>query len=212
MLRKIILIALVLIMPVALTACGSARLSPEGNKQVETENSQIAALEQAKSLLDGKKVLLVYFTRTGNTRELANQVHKMVGGDVFEIQVNNAYSGSYNETTQRAKQEKETGFRPTLQSKVANMKEYDIIFFGVPVWWGSLPMPVVTFLESYDLSGKTIIPFCTHGGGGQAQTFVEMAKYAPQATVLEGLSISGSSAQTAQSDVDRWLRKIKVLN
>jgi len=105
---------------------------------------------------------VVYFSRSGNTREIANQIHERVGGDIFEIQPEEPYPSNYDAVVKQAKQELESGYKPKLKAKIENIESYDVIFVGSPIWWGTIPAPVVTFLSEYDLSGKTIVPFCTH--------------------------------------------------
>ncbi|HEX7514004.1 MAG TPA: flavodoxin, partial [archaeon] len=91
---------------------------------------------------------------------------------------------------------------------VENMDAYDVIFLGYPNWYGTMPMPVFTFLEEYDFAGKTIIPFCTHEGSGMGSSEQDIARICPQARLLEGLAVHGAYAGSAQSDVENWLRKI----
>ncbi|MGL5512516.1 MAG: flavodoxin, partial [Sporomusa sp.] len=157
------------------------------------------------------KVFIAYFSRSGNTREIANQIHRNVGGDIFEIVTVNPYPSDYNATTRQAKQELETGYKPELQTKINNMQEYAVIYLGYPNWWGTIPMPVVTFLSQYDLAGKTIIPFSTHQGSGLGRSVDDIKKYSPGSTILEGLAIRGSDARSAQNDVNEWLHKTRMV-
>lgn len=157
-----------------------------------------------------KKILVAYFSRTGNTREIAKQIHKRVGGDIFEIQVKNPYPIDYEAVTKRARQEQESDYKPELKTKIENIGSYDVIFIGSPIWWSRLPPPVVTFLSQYDFSGKTIVPFCTHGGSGQGQTIAEISKLCPKSTVLDGIAVWGKDAKNAQNEVYEWLRRIKI--
>ncbi len=126
--------------------------------------------KQEQSLSPARKILVVYFSYSGNTREIANQIHESVGGDIFEIQTVDPYPSNYDAVVKQAKQEKEWGYKPALKTKIENIESYDVIFIGSPIWWGTIPQPVVTFLSEYNLSGKTIVPFCTHAGSGQAQS------------------------------------------
>ena len=123
------------------------------------------------------KVLIAYFSWSGNTKEIANQIQEITGGDLFEIKTVTPYSSNYNQCVETAKQEKEKNTRPAIQGKVANMSDYDVVFIGYPNWWGTMPMAVLTFMESYDFSDKTLLPFCTHGGGGAQQCFKDFAKH-----------------------------------
>ena len=117
-----------------------------------------------------KKVLVAYFSRSGNTRAVADHIKSLTGGDMFEIQVAKPYPEEYHACTEVAKKEKEDNARPTLKTKVENMASYDVIFIGYPNWWGTMPMPILTFLESYDFAGKKIALFATSGGSGFGKT------------------------------------------
>ncbi|HOQ51880.1 MAG TPA: flavodoxin, partial [Candidatus Atribacteria bacterium] len=114
-------------------------------------------------------ILIAYYSRSGNTRKLAQLIHQKVGGTVHEIQPEIPYPASYNATVEQAKKEIQAGFRPPLKTKIEHIEAYDTIFLGSPNWWSTIAPPVATFLEENDLSGKTIIPFCTHGGGGRGR-------------------------------------------
>ena len=156
------------------------------------------------------KILIAYFSWSGNTRTVAGQIQKTAGGDLFEIKTTKAYPKVYRECTDVAKKEQQENARPELSTKVGGMDDYNIIFVGYPNWWGTMPMPLFTFLESYDSSGKTIIPFCTHAGGRLGRSANDIKKLCPKATVREGLAISGNVARSAQKEVDAWLRKLEV--
>jgi flavodoxin len=98
-----------------------------------------------------------------------------------------------------------------LAAKVENINSYDVVFVGYPDWWGTMPMAVFTFLEEYNFSGKTIVPFCTHEGSGLGRSVEDIRKLCPQSTIVEGLAVRGSSVKNAQNDVSDWLRKIGMI-
>lgn len=156
-----------------------------------------------------KKILVVYFSHSGNTREIANQIHKIAGGDIFEIQAAKPYPNDYESCTKQARQELDSGFRPELKTKLKGIKSYDFIFIGYPIWWGTFPAPVSVFLSDYDLSGKTIAPFSTHEGSGLGRSVSDISKLCPKSTVLDGLAIRGSTVKTAESKVSEWIKRIK---
>ncbi len=172
-----------------------------------------------------KKCLIAFFSRKGlnyssggiidlkigNTEVVAKMIQKVTGGDMFQIETVTAYPNDYTETTEVAKNELRTKARPKLTAQVENMGAYDVIFLGYPNWWGAPPMAVFTFLESYDLSGKTIAPFCTHEGSGMGHSEKDIAKSCPKAILLEGLAIRGTNAGTAESEVSSWLNELGVL-
>lgn len=168
-----------------------------------------------------KKCLIAYYSRkgqnylggrivnlsVGNTEVVANKIKSFIGGDLFEIKTAKPYPTNYTETTEVAKAEKKADARPELSSHVGKMDEYDIIFLGYPNWWGTFPMAVFTFLEEYDFSGKTIIPFCTHEGSGIGRSESDIKKLCPEAKVLAGVAIRGGSVAGADSLVENWLKK-----
>ena len=131
----------------------------EENKTMDTQNA---------------KILIAYYSYSGNTKEVAEAIQKEIGGDLFEIKAEGTYPDEYRPMTEQAKKEIDAGFRPKLTTSVADMAQYDIVFIGSPNWWGTITPQVSSFLESYDLSGKMVIPFVTHGGGGQQNTIADL--------------------------------------
>ena len=170
--------------------------------------------------LTDKKCLIAYFSRkgqnyvsgrivdlkVGNTEVVAKMIQKITGGDMFHIESVTAYPKDYTEATEAAKNELRAKARPKLTRQVENMGAYDVIFLGYPNWWGTMPMPVFTFLESYDLSGKTIIPFCTHEGSGMGHSEQDIAKTCPKAIVLKGIAIHGTNASSSDANVSSWIK------
>ena len=153
---------------------------------------------------DGK-VLIAYFSWGGNTRGAAEEIARQTGADLFEIQMVEPYSTDYNTVLDQAQADQNAQARPELSTHVENMDQYDTILLGYPNWWASIPMPVASFLEEYDFSGKTIIPFCSHGGGRFGQSLTAIAKLAPDAAMGEALSIHYSGGSTLSSDIAEWL-------
>jgi flavodoxin len=158
------------------------------------------------------KILIAYFSWGGNTREMAKQIQKQTDGDLFEIVTVKSYSKDYDECVAEAKREQQDNARPPLAAEVKDMAAYDVVFVGYPNWWGTMPQALFTFLEKYDLSGKTVIPFCTHGGGRWQRSLDDLKKLCPQSKILEGLTISGSMVRRSKDDVAQWLQKIEIIN
>jgi flavodoxin len=149
-----------------------------------------AAMElNAQSGQGSQKILVAYFSWGGNTRGIAQQIQARAGGDIFEIECVTLYSSNYNTCLEEAQRDQRAQARPPLKTHVANMAQYDVIILGYPNWWASIPMPIASFLEEYDLSGKTIIPFCSHGGGRFGQSLTAIAKLAPRAKIGDALSV-----------------------
>ena len=143
----------------------------------------------------------------GNTEVTASMIRKWTGGDMFKIDTVRKYPEDYYGTTEVAKQELRWNARPELSAHVGNMSDYGVIYLGYPNWWGTMPMAVYSFLEGYDFSGKTIIPFCTHEGSGMGHSENDIRNLCPTARVLKGLPITGGSVQRAENDITAWLRK-----
>lgn len=177
-----------------------------------TVSGCVQAGESAKNsdAASSKKFLTVYFSRTGNTRAIADHIHSVVGGDIFEIETTIPYPESYDECVDQAKQEKASNARPALKERPDSLGAYDVIFVGFPIWWGTFPMAVATFLEGYDLSGKTVIPFCTHAGSGKAQSFSDVEKLTPGSDRSEGFVTWGNNAKDAGPEIRKWLHDIQM--
>ena len=213
-------IFLLLLMILTVSGCGGEsqdKTSAEPDKVSSVDKAPIATASAAD-----KKILVVYFSRTGeeynvgritkgNTAIVAEYIAQKTGADTFEIKPAAPYPDEYEACTELAKQELESNARPALSKNIDNLAQYDTIFLGYPIWWGAVPRVVMTFLESNDFSGKTIIPFCTHGGSGLAGTEREIKDACPNAEILSGLAVVGKSAQNdfdaAQKDIDAWLKE-----
>ena len=152
------------------------------------------------------KTLVAYFSWSGNTASVAKAIAGALGAELFEIKTTKPYPEDYNATLDVAKAEQGRNTRPELSTHVGDMGQYDTIFLGYPNWWGTLPMPIFTFLEEYDFSGKRVIPFVTHGGSSFGRSLGDIRKLAPKANLEEkGLSVRGTSASGAGNQVIAWL-------
>ncbi len=166
------------------------------------------------------KILVVYFSRTGenynvgnvevgNTAMVASYIKDYLKADSFEIIPVNKYPDKYQECLDQATKEKNENARPEIQNKITNFDQYDTIFVGYPIWWGDLPMIMHTFFESYDFNGKKVIPFNTHEGSGDAGTYSTVQKDLPKANVTtDGLALDGKTARSddgKQKTID-WLK------
>ena len=168
-----------------------------------------------------KKCLIAYYSRkgnnyvggnivslpVGNTEVVAKKIKDFIGGVLFEINTVKTYPIDYDETTKVAKDELRKNARSELTDTVKNMADYDVIYLGYPNWWGTFPMAVFTFLESYDFTGKTIVPFCTHEGSGLGSSERDIKKLCPNAKILSGIAIRGGSVASADNLVLSWLKK-----
>lgn len=149
-----------------------------------------------------KKILVAYYSHSGTTKEVAEQIFKAVEGDMFEIREADPYPRDYNAVLDKAKQDITNGFKPALKDKVPEISGYDLIIVGSPNWWSTIAPPVATFLTYADYSGKTIVPFITHGGGGLGHTIEDIRKLCPGANVLEGFDANRST------QIHAWLKSL----
>ena len=147
--------------------------------------------QQAASAAEGKAIV-VYFSKTGNTQSVAETVARLAGAELFRIETAEPYPDDYHTTTEVAKKQLEDGARPALKAMPENLAGYDVIYLGHPVWWHTIPAPVMTFLDGNDLSGKTIVPFATSGGSGFGRAAAGLkASVSPRARIEEGALLNG---------------------
>lgn len=158
---------------------------------------------------EGTKILVAYYSYSGNTKDVAEAIQKKTGGDLFEIKTEGNYPDEYRPMTEQAKQEIQDGYRPILTTTVADMAQYDIVFIGSPNWWGTITPQVSSFLESYDLSGKTIIPFVTHGGGGVQNTVKDLTAQCKGCEVSQNGWVGYSSRTLG---ISGWLEDLGFKN
>ena len=166
-------------------------------------------------------ILIVYYSRMGenywngsvksiakgNTERVAEFIQNAVGGDLFEVETVQPYSESYMTCIEEAKQELRENARPEIKAFPDSLEDYNTIFVGYPNWWGTMPMCMFTLLEKYDLTGKTIIPFCTNEGSGMGSSERDLKKLCKGANVKTGLSIHGAEAESSESKVAAWAKK-----
>lgn len=162
----------------------------------------------ATPTLDGSKVLIVYYSHSGNTAQVAKHISAELGGPLVELVPLHPYPEEYKATTEQAKRELKENFKPPLKDTVANVSAYDIIFVGSPNWWGTVAGPVRTFLSDHDLAGKKVAPFITHEGSALGKSVEDIKKMCPLSTILPGLAVRGGKAASAQADVAAWLQKL----
>lgn len=161
--------------------------------------------EVKKNETGDKKVLIVYYSYSGNTKQVAEAIHKITGGDIFEIKAQGTYPQDYNEMVQQAKKEIADNFRPQLTTSVGNIEKYNTVFIGSPNWWGTITPQVSSFLDNYGLSGKTVIPFITHGGGGEQNTVKDLTVQCKGCKV----SLNGWTGYGKSTDgLEDWLKKL----
>ncbi|EFE14185.1 flavodoxin [Clostridium sp. M62/1] len=235
--KKISSFILTVVLLLSLVACGtkpsasntpvSENGSSQQEKPVSSENSDATEAENIN------RSLVVYFSLPetdepdnmtdeeenstvvidgevlGNTQYMAYIIQEQTGADIFRIEAEEPYPLDHDTLVDQAAEEQDQQVRPAIASQVDNMENYDVIYLGYPNWWGDMPMILYTFLEEYDLSGKTIIPFNTHGGSGFSNTIDTIRELEPDAAVLEGLTISRNQIQDAEQEIVAWVQEVQ---
>ena len=220
--KRIFALILAVTMMLTLAACGnSAPAESASEDETQTSNSTNVQTESSTTDEGGNHMLVAYFSlageqygvgavEEGNTSIIAHMIAEQTGADLFEIKPETPYPTTYQELLDVSQQEMADNARPEIVGTVDNMDDYDTIFIGYPNWWGDMPMIVYNFLESYALSDKTLVPFCTHGGSGLSNTESTIADITG-GTMKDGFAIPGTTAQndrdTARSEVTKWLKE-----
>ena len=199
-------------------------LSENEADAVISDNENIENPDETNSE-NGSRSLVAFFSRAdenygvgfiekGNTHIIADMIAEEMNADTFEIVRVAPYPEAYKDCTDEAQNEKSANARPELTDTVENFDDYDVIFLGYPNWWGDMPMPVYTFIEGYDFSGKTVIPFCTHAGSRLSGTVQTLRDKLENAEVLDGFEIAGTTAQNNQDEAKEavlaWLEKLDI--
>lgn len=156
----------------------------------------------------GSRPLVAYFSRSGNTRVIAGLIHRARGTDLFEIQPARSYPEDYLEAVAQARKESDSGYEPALAAKVTAMADYTTVFLGFPIWGGTAPPVIRSFLSGHDLSGKTLIPFITHGGYGLGKSQAVLVSHAPKARLLDGFVMEMDQEQRTMERVTNWLGSV----
>ena len=187
------------------------------NAQQRQSDAKVSQLE--------RNVLIVYLSRTNNTKAVADFIHEEIGGTLVPIELERPYPDDYRSTVDQVTRENETGYLPPLKTTIERIEQYDLVFIGFPTWGMQLPPPIKSFLKQYNLKGKTVVPFNTNAGYGIGSSFATVKELCPGSTVLEGftttggierdgiyLSIKDERAREVRSQVRDWLKRTKVLS
>ena len=175
--------------------------------------------------VSSERILIVYLSRTNNTKAIAEIIHENVGGTLVALELVKPYPENYKSIVEQVARENESGFLPPLKTKIENIEKYEMVFVGFPTWGMQLPPPMKSFLSQYDLSGKTVVPFNTNAGYGIGSTFDTVKKLCSKSNVLEGFStkggierdgilfvMEGEKETQARIEVKKWLEKLKLIN
>ena len=182
--KKFLCALMMAVLALGITACGGAAEQSAPAPAAKTETAAPAAD-------GGKKILVAYFSHTGNTEKVAQLIQSKTGADIFKIETATPYPSVYRETTEVAKQEKADNARPALKNKVENMAQYDVVFVGYPIWWYTAPRVIQSFIETNDLSGKEIYLFATSGGSDAAKALSDMKKLYPTLSFMGASLLNG---------------------
>ena len=198
MLKRMMFVLVTLCLCMSFAGCGGEKKA-EAPKSDAKPAAVTKKAEAAPAPANGK-VLVAYFSWGGATRQVAQAIQQKTGGDLFEIKTETAYPTDYHAATELAKKEKADNVRPKLAGPLPDMKQYDVILLGYPIWWYIEPMAVKTFVEAQDLSGKTILPFATSGGSGVEGSVSDLRKTLPNAKVKDGILLNSTGG------LDGWLK------
>lgn len=228
--KKLLTVILIFIMSFTLVACGNNNSrSTKSNESTQTgkdnDSNKVSDKEDGNSanannntnkdgeqtMAGSKKILVVYFSYTGNTRNIANQIHEKVGGDIVEIEPVTPYSTDYKTVENQGLKEENEDYKPEIKTKVDNIESYDAILIGSPIWWYQIAPPVKTFLDQNNLSGKKVALFTTNGGYGKGKSDDNIAKLCQKATILKSISIEGEKVDSSQKEVSDWLHELGLV-
>ena len=183
---------------------GKSRILVTYFSMPETTNPNNMTTEEDNS------VVVINGQVLGNTQYMAQVIQETTGADIFRIEPVTPYPTDHSTLVSLASQEQSGSARPAIQGRVKSMDDYDVIFVGYPIWWSDMPMIMYTFFEQYDLSGKTVIPFSTHGGSSFAGTPTTIQRLEPEAKMLNGLTISRNNIQDARQQIVDWVNGLAL--
>lgn len=160
---------------------------------------------QKKSEENMKKTLVIYYSQTGATEQVAQEFAKRLGAEVLEIEAQQPYDGTYDETIARCLKEREADELPALEELNVDLVAYDTIFLGYPIWFGTYALPMASFVKNHDFAGKTIVPFCTFGSGGLSASMKDLETAHPEADICQGYGVRNARIAKAPAEVERFL-------
>jgi len=174
-------------------------------------NPPVAATrERGEVRQAGSRILVAYFSRSGNTRVVAGLIRRTLSADLFEIRPAVPYPEDYLETVAQAQRERDSGYEPALEGRVSNMADYETVFLGFPIWGQTAPPVIRAFLSQHELSDKTLIPFITHGGYGLDNSQSVLARHAPKTRLRDGLVMQADQERQTMERVTSWLKGVEV--
>ena len=164
--------------------------------------------EQETVIEQESRMLIIYYSLTGNTEYIAEQIQAITDAEIFKIELVEPYDIEYESVISRARSEREEGKLPELSKSIENLSEYDVIFLGTPNWFGTLSLPMISFLETHKITDQILIPFITHGRGGVQNTVSDLLKMCGNATFLQEFGVFGSEVHESLNEIEDWLERI----
>lgn len=210
--KRFMIILLSVIMLLALSACGQAETMPSGNDEKNSQQTNpVDTTDRTENEISGgnaeARAIVVYFSCTGNTKAVAEKIAELTGADLYEIVPEEPYTSAdlnYNDDNCRANKEmNDDSARPAITGDAMDMAQYDTVYIGYPIWWGTMPKIINTFLDTYDLSGKNVLPFCTSGSSEISTSVSAIINAEPDAVVKDGLRATGAS----DNAIETWINK-----
>lgn len=216
--KRIFLITMVFIVTLSMAMASCSNDEPEQSDTPDQPGQEQPTEPTDKDDEDGgngeesknQKILVAYYSHSGNTQTIAGYIHEAMGGDIVKIETVNPYPDNYDEHLAQARKEVAENYLPALKTSVGSIGDYDIVFVGYPIWVETAAPPIASFLASHDLKGKTVVPFCTSGTSSAAASYRLIASYCPESTVLEGIQIRRGTYDTAHERVLQWLDKLAL--
>lgn len=166
----------------------------------------IATVSYGQKKSAPKKALVIYYSQTSNTKTVAQEIAKRLGADMEEIVPVKPYDGDFQATINRSNEDRQKGINPEIKPVAADVKKYDVIFIGYPIWFGTYAPPMITYLSQVDLSGKKVVPFCTFGSGGLDTSVKDLAQKQPKAEILPGYGVRAARMAAVPKEVDQFLK------
>ena len=234
MFKKLFILCISIVMVCLLSGCNNAT-SPDSGTSVNSNNGGVfsdnktstAESESGINTVSGNdknsqtndqdepqtdnRILIAHFSWSGHTKQLAEEIQSLTGGDIFEIIPETPYTDDINELSGIASREQRDNARPQLAAHIDDISKYDTVFVGYPNWWNNMPMPVFTFLEEYDLSGKTVIPFTSYGNGVWGKSVNSLKETLPNSTINDGLAVQENSFDSMPQEVREWLLELEII-
>lgn len=194
----------------AILLFGAVACAKAPSVEEQAKEASPSAMQAAQKPAAGKKILVAYYSYSGNTKAVAGQIAQALGADLFEINTVEPYPAAYGDLLDKAQQEIKSGTKPALSARVENMAQYDVVFIGSPNWWGTIAPAVSSFVSQYDWQGKAVAGFVTHGGGGMQNCERDLKSQLSGATFLQWAAFPGKSSGADVEDLQAWLNKLAL--